>query len=155
MPGVTPLTRCMVKGENKKLSFKVKKLRVGKGKTVTNEKQTEWQKKYYELEVDIEDEHDIELAKASAEGLIDGWLTPSKLTTQPQPQHTRSTWSMEKILWKEETGPKGIYFRSEDVNNPEFKAMLRDLQSHKGKMYRDGFFYWVFQNGSTVGRKQK
>lgn len=135
------------------MSFKVKKLRVGKGKTVTNEKQTEWEKKYYELEVEISDEHDIEIAKASVEGLIDGWLTPSKLTSQLGPP--RSTWSMEKILWKEETGPKGIYFRSEDVNNLEFKSMLRDLQSHKGKMYRNGYFFWVFQNGTTVGRKKK
>lgn len=135
------------------MSFKLKKLRVGKGKTVTNEKQTEWQKLYYELEVEISDEHDVELAKASMEGLIDGWLTPSKLVSQPQP--LRSTWNMEKILWKEETGPKGIYFRSEDVNNLEFKNMLRDLQSHKGKMYRNGYFFWVFRDGCTVGRKKK
>jgi len=132
------------------MSFKLKKLSVGKGKTVTNEKQTEWQKIYYELEIEISDEHDVELAKASMEALIDGWLTPSKLT-----HPLRSTWNMEKILWKEETGPKGEYFRSEDVNNLEFKTMLRDLQSHQGKMYRDGYFYWVFPNGGTVGRKKK
>lgn len=131
------------------MSFKLKTLKVGKGKTVTNEKQTVWNKTYYELEVEILNEHDIELAKASMGALIDNWLTPS------QPAPARSTWNSEKILWKEQTGPKGIYFRSDDVNNPEFKTMFRDLQSHQGKMYRDGCFYWVFQNQKAVGRKEK
>jgi hypothetical protein len=64
-------------------------------------------------------------------------------------------WTPEKIVWQEATGEKGLYHRSEDVNNLEFKAMLRDLNAHNGKMFRDGFFYWVFPNGTSVGRKQK
>jgi hypothetical protein len=31
--------------------------------------------------------------------------------------------------------------------------MLKDLAEHKGKLTRDGLFYWTFQNGTTVGRK--
>ena len=66
----------------------------------------------------------------------------------------RITWDPEKIKWTQEEGFKGKYEKSEDVNNLEFKAMLKDLQEHKGRMTHNGFFYWVFTNGSTVGRKE-
>lgn len=64
-------------------------------------------------------------------------------------------WSPSKIKWEEAQGSKGPYERSEDMNNPEFKAMLKDLQAHKGKLNRQGYFYWVFENGHTVGRKKR
>jgi hypothetical protein len=72
------------------------------------------------------------------------------------PEQVKWTWNPDKIQWKwaEQPGPKGPYEKSEDVNNLEFKAMLKDLQEHKGKLQRNAFFYWVFQNGSTVGRKK-
>ena len=63
-------------------------------------------------------------------------------------------WDPAKIKWTEEEGFKGKYERSEDVDNLEFKTMLKDLQQHKGRMTREAYFYWVFTNGSTVGRKQ-
>ncbi len=62
------------------------------------------------------------------------------------------TWNPDKIAWTRDEGFKGPYEKSEDVNSLEFKAMLKDLQEHKGKLNRDGRFYWIFQNGSTVGR---
>lgn len=64
-------------------------------------------------------------------------------------------WNPDKIKWTEAEGSKGPYERSEDANNLEFKAMLKDLASHNGKMQRNGYFYWLFQNGSTVGRKKR
>jgi hypothetical protein len=64
-------------------------------------------------------------------------------------------WSMEKIAWTKTEGSSGPYEKSEDVNNPHFKAMLTDLEAHKGKMTKGGFFIWVFENGSSVGRKRR
>jgi len=64
-------------------------------------------------------------------------------------------WDPSKIKWEQAEGSKGAYERSEDVNNPEFKIMLQDLASHGGRLTRDGYFYWVFENGSTVGRKKR
>lgn len=64
-------------------------------------------------------------------------------------------WSPSKIRWEAAEGSAGAYERSEDVNNAEFKKMIRDLQAHGGKMVHDGFFYWTFRNGSIVGRKQR
>lgn len=67
----------------------------------------------------------------------------------------KSVWDPSKIRWTEAEGEKGVYERSEDANNLEFKAMLKDLGSHGGRMNHGGYFYWTFQNGKTVGRKKK
>ncbi|MEM3623552.1 MAG: hypothetical protein QXR76_07280 [Candidatus Bathyarchaeia archaeon] len=64
-------------------------------------------------------------------------------------------WNPDKIKWEDAEGSSGQYQRSEDFNNPEFKAMLKDLQAHRGKLTRNGYFYWIFKNGSTVGRKKR
>ncbi len=61
-------------------------------------------------------------------------------------------WSPDKIKWTQDTGFKGPYEKSDDANNVEFKAMLKDLQDHQGKLNRDGRFYWAFNDGKTVGR---
>jgi hypothetical protein len=60
-----------------------------------------------------------------------------------------------KIKWEKSTGSKGEYERSEDINNLDFKAMLKDIAAHQGKLSRDGYFYWTFNNGTTVGRKRR
>ena len=62
-------------------------------------------------------------------------------------------WDPDKIRWTEATGPSGAYQKSNDKENSDFRAMLKDLEAHGGKMTRDGWFYWTFKNG-TVGRKQ-
>ena len=73
--------------------------------------------------------------------------------TQKSQQEKREwTWTPEKIKWIQDTGNKGPYERSEDINSLDFKAMLKDLGEHGGKLNRDGRFYWTFKNGSTVGR---
>ena len=64
-------------------------------------------------------------------------------------------WEPDQIKWEEAQGTAGPYQRSEDANNPEFKLMLKDLAAHNGKLTRDGWFYWTFQNGTTVGRKKR
>jgi hypothetical protein len=65
------------------------------------------------------------------------------------------TWNPDKIQWTKAQGGKGEYERSEDLNNPDFKEALKDLADHKGSLYRQGWFYWSFKNGSTIGRKKK
>jgi len=64
-------------------------------------------------------------------------------------------WDPAQIKWEQAEGSSGPYQRSEDVNNLEFKAMLKDLQAHGGRLTREGWFYWTFQNGTTVGRKKR
>jgi len=64
-------------------------------------------------------------------------------------------WDPNRIKWEGAKGSSGPYERSEDMNNTEFKSMLQDLATHGGKMTRNGYFYWVFKNGATVGRKKR
>jgi hypothetical protein len=65
------------------------------------------------------------------------------------------SWKQDKIRWEKAEGSSGPYERSEDVNNPEFKTMLKDLAVHGGRLTHEGWFYWVFKNGVTVGRKRR
>jgi len=64
-------------------------------------------------------------------------------------------WDSSRIKWRQAEGARGPYQRSEDVNSVDFKLLVKDLQAHNGKLTKDGFFYWLFQNGSTVGRKER
>lgn len=64
------------------------------------------------------------------------------------------TWNPDKIKWESTNGAKGIYEKSQDVNSPDFKALVKDLAVHNNKLARKGMFYWLFQNGATVGRKK-
>lgn len=141
--------------------MKIERLRVGKGRTSQHNNE-EWVKEYYELEVAIEDPSEIEVAKANLNGLIDGWLTkttqqPAAFTSQDVNKTEKETlsWNPEKINWEKTQGDKGPYERSSDVNNPEFKAMLKDLAAHNGKLTKDEYFYWTFKDGTTVGRKKR
>ena len=136
------------------MSFKVVKLTVGKGKTEGDEKAARWIRQYYEIEIEIQDEHDIEIAKASAEGLIDGWLAPSQFR-QSATQTEIQAYDMNKIKWTQAEGSKGSYERSGDVENPEFQALLKKLEAHNGKLTQNGFFLWKFSNSSVIGRKKR
>jgi len=132
------------------MSFKVSKITIGKGKTTTNEKQSEWIRRYYEAEVIIEDEHQIELAKESVEALLDTWLSGKTISHEEKPNYDPS-----KIKWVQAEGASGPYERSEDVDSLDFKALLKDLEQHDGKLSRDGFFYWKFEKSPVVGRKKR
>jgi len=67
----------------------------------------------------------------------------------------KAAWNPEKIVWNEAEGTHGKYERSEDANSLDFKNLMKDLSEHEGKLSRNGFFYWSFSNGVTVGRKNR
>jgi hypothetical protein len=64
-------------------------------------------------------------------------------------------WDPAKIQWTKTEGTKGPYERSEDTNSPDFKTLMKQLTQHNGKLSNNGYFYWLFQNGFTVGRKKR
>jgi hypothetical protein len=68
---------------------------------------------------------------------------------------TGKGYDIEKIRWEDATGDKGPFQKSSDANSPDFKALLQDVQAHKGKLTAGGFFIWVFQDGVTLGRKKR
>jgi hypothetical protein len=64
-------------------------------------------------------------------------------------------WDPARIQWTVTEGNKGPYERSEDFASSDFKSLVKDLDQHGRKLTRDGYFYWLFSNGSTVGRKKR
>jgi hypothetical protein len=137
------------------MSFKVSKIVVGKGKTTTNEKQSEWIKQYYEVEVLIEDESQIELARGSVETLLDSWLSGKSIVEEPKLKgSTKLPFDALKIQWQDRENEKGKFQVSEDYNNPEHKALLKFLNEHAGGCVNsEGWFYWVYKAGDKIGRK--
>jgi hypothetical protein len=71
------------------------------------------------------------------------------------PTGTKFSWDASKVKWIQTEGSNGPYEKSEDVNSSDFKAMLKDLSAHNGKLTRDGMFYWKFERGDAVGRKPR
>jgi hypothetical protein len=65
------------------------------------------------------------------------------------------SWNPDKIKWVEADGTHGKYERSEDVNSLDFKALMKDLEAHQGKLSKDGFFYWKFEKNAVIGRKKQ
>jgi len=61
-----------------------------------------------------------------------------------------------KIVWQDKENDKGKFQMSEDINNPEHKALLVFLNEHVPSkcVQSEGRFYWIYQNGSTIGRKE-
>jgi hypothetical protein len=66
-----------------------------------------------------------------------------------------STWNPANIKWEQAQGTSGPYERSEDEDSLDFKSLVKDLNQHDGKLAKDGHFFWLFKNGSTVGRKKR
>jgi len=64
-------------------------------------------------------------------------------------------WDPSKIKFEETQGTKGPYERANPQATHDFKAMLADLKAHGGKVTRTGYFYWIFTDGATVGRKKR
>lgn len=61
----------------------------------------------------------------------------------------------EAIHWQQRKNQKGPFEISEDYENPDHKALLKFLTEHTGNcLVSQGFFYWVFPDLKTVGRKR-
>jgi len=65
------------------------------------------------------------------------------------------SWDPAKIQWAMTEGSRGAYERSEDTNSADFRLLVKELTQHDGKLSSNGYFYWLFQDGSTVGRKKR
>jgi hypothetical protein len=64
---------------------------------------------------------------------------------------------VSKIRWEDRENEKGKFQMSEDYGNPEHKALLKFLDEHVPSkcVTSEGWFYWVYREGSKIGRKLK
>jgi hypothetical protein len=60
-----------------------------------------------------------------------------------------------KIQWQDRENANGKFQMSEDINNLNHKALLAFLNEHIPSkcVQSEGQFYWVYPNGTTIGRK--
>jgi hypothetical protein len=67
---------------------------------------------------------------------------------------TKLPFDARKIQWQDKESGKGKFQLSEDHNSLDHKALLKFLNEHAGGcVASESYFYWVFQNGATIGRK--
>ncbi|MEM3823967.1 MAG: hypothetical protein QXH87_03455 [Candidatus Bathyarchaeia archaeon] len=69
-------------------------------------------------------------------------------------------WNPDKIKWQEVEGFRGKYQRypledEKPESTSDYRLLLEDLKKHDGRLTRDGWFYWVFEDGCTIGRKPR
>jgi len=65
-------------------------------------------------------------------------------------------YDVEKITWQTKTGERGEFELAdikENKDNIDFDALLADLKQ-KERMTVKPFFYWLFSDGETIGRKK-
>jgi len=63
-----------------------------------------------------------------------------------------------KIGWVRAEGPKGVYerypaFQQKPSQTIDYINLVNDLKDHEGKMVCGGLFYWLWDDGETIGRK--
>jgi|Deesub1362A_J573_1020465.scaffolds.fasta_scaffold01215_3 hypothetical protein len=71
-----------------------------------------------------------------------------------QPQH-EWTWNPDKLNWQQVEGQKGPFEKCSDTHSLDYQNMVADLKQHGGRLTRDQHFYWLFQDGTAVGRKPR
>lgn len=138
------------------MSFRFKKLTIGKGKTTGNKAQNEWARRYYEVEVVIDDENDIEIAKASVEGLIDGWLNGKSGFLEGEfPEKP-----YDKLMWTDGQGRRGSYQMVSAKNNGNgnlYRHLVAILKQNNGRFSENKWkhYYWLGSECDAIFRRLK
>lgn len=72
------------------------------------------------------------------------------------PKETKARlWDPSKIQWSKREGEHGLYEKAtpDGQTTNDYQSMIDDLKAHSGKLSHDGFFYWLFIDQISVGRK--
>ena len=60
----------------------------------------------------------------------------------------------EAIKWQQRQNQKGLFELSENYDSEDHKALLKFLNDAGGCLASEGWFYWIFPDFKTVGRKR-
>lgn len=80
----------------------------------------------------------------------------NKLLETTEPQEMQPHYDINKIKIERTEGPNGFYHKATYQNNhdnPYYELLLKDLKAHSGKLTKDGFFVWLFNDNTTIGMK--
>lgn len=78
---------------------------------------------------------------------------------RPQKTKTVESYNPENIKWNKAEGNRGPFQAYpkrgvEPEKTADYLNLLADLKQHDGKLTKDGFYYWLFLNNITIGRKK-
>jgi hypothetical protein len=140
---------------------KITRLTVGKGRTRETDNGKAWVREYYELEVTVDDATDVEVGRANALGLIDGWLSPHSTTPkaimeatptkQPTLEEIQSLRSEERVS---EKGKYQLITKIINKDNPEFEKLQSYLKKNRGFAILHGMKFWLFDNPDKIGYRR-
>lgn len=107
--------------------MKVVKIRVGKGRTTRPGEAEEWVKEYYELEMEIEDDQELPVARDFALSQIDSWLTEAPTAPKYIPQ--LDIGEINDLVW--------TTYKTKEKAKPEQAAWtFRDATRHSNLDHR-------------------
>jgi hypothetical protein len=67
---------------------------------------------------------------------------------------TELLFNVSKIPWKPKQGDHGPFELSDDYGNVDHQQLLAFMEKHAGgAVTSEGFYYWLFPDGKTIGRK--
>lgn len=58
------------------------------------------------------------------------------------------------IEWESHLGGNGLYETAEPTNAFEYRQLHKALVRFKGRFRKQPFFYWMYRDGLTIGRKK-
>ena len=80
-------------------------------------------------------------------------LTSQNMNAPPSEGSVELPFHVENLLWTLKEGAKGPFQLSDDLDNPDHEALLTFLKSAGGSVASEGYYYWIFPDGKTIGRK--
>jgi len=116
--------------------MKIAKIVVGKGSSVESGDQKAWVRKYFEVEVLIENEEELENAKSKALNLINQWLQEKEQKPKPI-----------DAVWVQSKNPCILYTKvGESI---EADVLVKNLEGKNE--YKDGENrYWLSKDGKLI-----
>jgi hypothetical protein len=94
--------------------------------------------------------------EAQEAGLVQLRMQIKKILGETMPS-LKLPFDVSKIKWQDKENEKGKFQMSEDYNSLDHKALLKFLEDHAPSkcVTSEGWFYWLYRNGSTIGRKHR
>lgn len=68
-------------------------------------------------------------------------------------EERKPQYDLSKIKTERTEGRAGFYQKATEQDSEDYRNLLKDLKAHDGKLIRDGFWIWLFDDGTTAGMK--
>ena len=117
---------------------RITRLVVAKARTIRPGEGEEWLRTEYTLEAAIEDDAEVSVAKATLEGIIDGWLTGVAKPAPPATLPNIFPKDLADMLVFEETSEWTIVRPRRFLGSENFAKIAAIVKEHKGEYISAG-----------------